>query len=73
MFNIIQAPDNFYTDENTYWLIFNPSDLNIIVAPNICPGFTISPFTMVTADTIEQLNSYITNNNLVLGDNLSLL
>jgi hypothetical protein len=69
MTNIINNPNDFQTDDITWWMIFEPSTLNIIVNPNLCSGKTSSPFTMVTSDNPDELNNYIVTNNLVYIDN----
>jgi hypothetical protein len=66
MTNIINTPQDYITDDNIWWMIFDASSGNVIIAPNTCSGGTSSPFTMVTADTEEELNSYIVNNGLTL-------
>ena len=68
MINITQAPQQYITDDRIWWMIFDQSSGNIIIAPNQCSGGTCSPFTMVTADTQEELNCYIVNNGLTLPE-----
>jgi hypothetical protein len=65
MINIIQQPSNTPTDDNIWWLIYDSDTNSITIGPLQCSGYTSSPITMVTADTLEELNSYITENNLV--------
>jgi hypothetical protein len=65
MINTIQQPENFQTDDNVWWLIYNPDSLNIVIQPLQCSGKTTSPLTMVVADQIEELDQYIIDNNLI--------
>ena len=65
MINIINAPQDYVTDNSIWWMIFDISNGNIITLPEVCSGKTSSPFTMVTADTEEELNFYIISNGLM--------
>jgi hypothetical protein len=65
MINIIQQPENFQTDNNIWWLLYNPVDLVIASGPFQCSGVTWSPLVMVTGDTKEELDQYIIDNNLI--------
>lgn len=60
----ITAVDNIETNLNQWNLIYNPLTKNIIVEPIQSSGFTSSPYAMIIADTEEEINQYITDNNL---------
>jgi hypothetical protein len=66
MINVIQQPSNAETDSNIWWLIYDSDTNLIIIEPIQCSGSTYSPNVMVTADTKEELEEYIINNNLQL-------
>ncbi len=57
-------PSNLLTTENEWWFIFS-EDKHIVVEPLQCSGGTSSPHTMVVADTLEELEQYITENELI--------
>jgi len=65
MINIINAPDRYYVDDKTWWMVFNQSNSTIIELPNLCSGNIYSLFTLVLADTEEELKSYAVNNSLI--------
>lgn len=64
MINIHTQPNNLLTTENEWWFIFS-EDKHIVVEPLQCSGGTVSPHTMVIADTLEELVQYITENELI--------
>jgi hypothetical protein len=64
--NVIFSVENAATNKTEWWMIYNASTLEIIILPQQCSGKTSSPYTMVIADTEEQLNQYIIENGLVL-------
>ena len=74
MINIIQKPNEVYTDANTWWMIYDESSLVIGLEPGIIEGKTSSPLTMVTSDNQQELIDYIQQNNLQLpNDDPSLI
>lgn len=66
MMNVYKNPKNIETDQNQWWFIYNETDKNIIIEPMECSGATSSPYTMVVADTKEELDQYILDNGLIL-------
>jgi hypothetical protein len=62
---IIEAPDNFETNETSWWVIFDPvTKVTVMPEPIQCAGFTSSPFTMVVHDTREEVEAYLTENQI---------
>lgn len=64
MINTHVHPNNVETAQTNWWFIFN-EDKSIIIKPLQCSGYTSSPHTMVVADTLEQLEKYITDNGII--------
>ena len=62
--NIIDKPENFLTNEEQWWMIFESETKKIIIYPNKCSGYTSSPFMMIVADSKEELEKYILENEL---------
>jgi hypothetical protein len=64
--DVISMVDEIPTNETEWWMIYDAINNNVIIPPQQCAGGTSSPFTMVIADTEDELNEYIINNNLTL-------
>jgi len=64
----INSPQEVYTTEQEWWVIYDANTKEIASAPQQCSGYTSSPLTMVAADTKEELEEYITENGLVYPD-----
>jgi hypothetical protein len=62
--DVIPIVDGILTNETEWWMIYNAVTNNIIVPPQQCAGGTSSPFTMVIADSKEELDQYIIDNKL---------
>ena len=62
--NTINNPQNFLTNDDQWWIIYDSLTKKILVEPQQCSGYTSSPFTMVTGDTKEELEQYILDNEL---------
>jgi len=62
--DVIPIVDGISTNETEWWMIYNAVTNNIIVPPQQCAGGTSSPFTMVIADSKEELDQYIIDNKL---------
>ena len=69
MINIHTQPYNLLTTENDWWFIYG-EDNRIVVEPRQCSGSICSPHTMVVADTLEELEQYITDNELISRPNI---
>jgi hypothetical protein len=65
---IIPFPDEVHTTEQEWWMIYNADTKVIVIEPLQCSGYTSSPFTMVIADTKEELLQYIKQNNLIFSE-----
>lgn len=65
MINVIQQPNNYQTDSEVWWLIYDPSDSLITLGPLQCSGTTGSPLVMVVASTKEEIDSYIQEKSLL--------
>ena len=64
--DIIPFPQQIETTEQEWWMIYDVETLNVLVTPQQCSGFTSSPLTMVIADTEEELEQYIIDNDLIV-------
>jgi hypothetical protein len=69
---IISSPYEVETTEQDWWMIYDADTKEIIVEPQQCSGYTSSPLTMVVADTEEELNQYIVDNDLKYNKNIDL-
>lgn len=61
---VVDQPNNVQTNEEQWWFVYDATTKIIVVEPLRCCGFTSSPFTMVIADTKEEIDTYIQENNL---------
>lgn len=64
---VIPFSDELHTIELNWWMIYNADTKVIIIEPLQCSGYTSSPFTMVVADTKEELDQYIIDNKLLFN------
>lgn len=62
---VIPSPSEIHTSEQDWWMIYDIDTKEIMVTPQQCSGYTSSPFTMVIADTQEELGQYIQENDLI--------
>jgi hypothetical protein len=69
MINIYKNPKDVETNQNQWWFVYDETNKNIVVEPQRCSGSTSGPYTMVVADTKEELNQYILDNDLILSSN----
>lgn len=53
------------TKNNEWWMAYDQITKKIIFSPRQGDGFVVSPFTLVTAFTKEELDQYIIDNNLL--------
>ena len=67
--DVVPSVEGIITSETDWWIIYDAVTNGIIVPPQQCSGGTTSPFTMVIADTEEELNQYIADNGLILPYN----
>jgi len=65
---IIPFPDEVHTTELDWWMIYDADTKVITIQPIQCSGYTSSPLTMVIADTEEELEQYIADHALKIGD-----
>jgi hypothetical protein len=68
MTNIIQSPDQHYTNQIEWWMIYDNNTKKIIIDPQQCSGFTSSPHTMAVFDTFEEIQEYIEDENLIFEE-----
>jgi hypothetical protein len=66
MINTFNNPKNVETNQNQWWFVYDETNKNIVVEPQRCSGSTSGPYTMVVADTEEELNQFIVENGLIL-------
>ena len=64
--DIIPFPQQIETTEQDWWMIYDVETLDVVVKPQQCSGLTSSPLTMVVADTEEELEQYIIDNDLIV-------
>jgi hypothetical protein len=60
----IESPENYVTDEASWWFVFNPETLLLLFPPQQCRGNTSSPHTLVVFSTLQECEDYISDNNL---------
>lgn len=60
---IIQ-PNNYLTDDEQWWFVYNAETLKLLMIPQQCSGKTSSPHIMVVMDTLEECETYISENDL---------
>jgi hypothetical protein len=60
----ITNPENYVTDEASWWFVFNPETLLLLFPPQQCRGNTSSTQTLVVFDTLQECENYISTNNL---------
>ena len=63
--NTINNPQNFLTNDDQWWIIYDSLTKKILVEPQQCSGYTSSPFTIAVADSKEELEQYILENLLM--------
>lgn len=61
---ILSQPKDVLTNEVQWWFIYNSDTGTILQEPIQCLGKTSSPYTMVVADTKDECDTFITQNNL---------
>lgn len=66
--NAILTINNVTTNETEWWMIYDANTLKIIIPPQQCSGGTSSPYTMIISDTLEELEQYIEENDLILPE-----
>jgi len=62
---VIYQPQNIQTNDEQWWFIYNDSTKNVLQLPLKCLGKTSSPHVMVIADTEQECENYIIQNNLI--------
>jgi hypothetical protein len=65
--DVVPNVNNIITTETDWWIIYDANTNEVIISPQQCSGETSSPYTMVVADTEEELNQYIADNGLILS------
>ena len=63
--DVIPMVDSVMTNETEWWMIYNANTLQVLVPPQQCAGGTSCVYTMVIADSEEELNQYIIDNKLL--------
>jgi hypothetical protein len=57
-------PENYVTDEASWWFVFNPQTSLLMFPPLQCKGKTSSPYNLVVCDTLQECEDYIAVHNL---------
>ena len=65
--DVIPTVNGISTNETEWWMIYDVVTLKVIIPPQQCSGGTSSPYTMVIADTREELEQYIIDNKLLFN------
>jgi hypothetical protein len=65
--DVIPMVNGIITNETEWWMIYDTATLKVIIPPQQCSGGTSSPYTMVIADTREELEQYIIDNKLLFN------
>lgn len=60
----IESPENYVTDESSWWFVFDPETLLLLFPPQQCRGKTSSHHTLVVFNTLQECEDYISDNNL---------
>lgn len=60
----VASPQGVHTTELDWWMIYDADAKIIVSAPQQCLGYTSSPLTMVVADSKEECDQYIADNEL---------
>ena len=58
--------NNIETTQEQWWMLYNDETKIVIEGPFHCSGYTSSPNVMVIADTEEELEQYIIDNDLIV-------
>jgi hypothetical protein len=58
--------NNIETTQEQRWMLYNDETKIVIEGPFQCSGYTSSPNVMVIADTEEELEQYIIDNDLIV-------
>jgi hypothetical protein len=67
--DVVPIVNGVSTNETEWWMIYDPATLKVIIPPQQCSGGTSSPYTMVIADTKEELEQYIADHGLTVQMN----
>jgi hypothetical protein len=62
---VIPFPNEVYTTDQNWWMIYDAATKQVAVEPMQCSGCTSSPLTIVVADSKEELEQYIADNELI--------
>lgn len=63
--NTINNPQNFLTNEDQWWMIYDDETKKIIIEPQQCSGYTSSPLTIIISNSKEELEQHIIDLNLL--------
>ena len=66
---IHNSPQNVQTLETDWWFLFDAEYLKMITEPQLCVGYTDSPYSMFIGNTLEECEEYIKDNGIM--NNLS--
>ena len=64
--DVVPVVNGILVNETEWWMIYDAVTNKVIIPPLQCAGGASSPYTMVIADTEEELNQYIQDNGLIL-------
>jgi hypothetical protein len=64
--DVIPMVDSVITNDTEWWMIYDANTLQVLVPPLQCAGGTSCVYTMVITDTLEEMDQYIQDNNLLL-------
>jgi len=64
--DVIPVVDGILVNETEWWMIYDAVTNKVIISPLQCAGGASSPYTMVIADSKEELNQFIIENGLII-------
>lgn len=62
----VTSPGEYNLNENQWWFLYDSVTSNVVIKPRQASGKISSPHTLVVADTKEECDQYIADNNLSL-------
>lgn len=64
--DVISTVSEIQTTEQDWWFIYDADTKEGLSDPMQCKGFTSSPLTMIVSDSKEEIEQYITDNNITI-------
>lgn len=61
----VTVPGDFNVSDSQWWFLYDEATKKVIIGPRISSGKISSPHTLVVADTQEECENFISNNDLI--------